>query len=178
MYHRRKSGLIPYDDGHIDACTQVLVDIIGVIPRLYRAPWGWLSPWEVYRLRRRGLEVIGWDVDTFDWVRPPDSANRIAERAISSARPGSIFMFHDGLTGVDTLSKPHTVGAVERVIQALSEQGYQFVTIPHLLGLDPYHETVVEGGRLYGRGPRWAFLRRSYGSAVTAREPVRWGELE
>ena len=76
MYHSRKAGLLLGDDGHIDQCADVLGEIIGVQPKLYRAPWGWLTPWETRRLLQRGYAMIGWDVYTFDWQVPAASGQR------------------------------------------------------------------------------------------------------
>lgn len=138
MHHRRRAGLQWREDGHIDACERLLTEIIGVTPRLYRAPWGWLTPWETQRLRARDYDIIGWDVDTNDWQRPSPNAEAITASVRRQARPGSILLFHDGLANVHQLEKPHTVRGVEQTIISLRHAGFTFVTVPELLALEAY----------------------------------------
>ena len=138
MYHSRKSGLLFKDDAHISDCNNVLSDIIGVTPRLYRAPWGWLTPWETNRLSSQSFDIIGWDVYTYDWKIPSPSGEEIAEQVLRDVRPGSIVLFHDGIAGVHEASKPTTVKAVALAIKHFKEQGFDFVTIPQLAGIKAY----------------------------------------
>lgn len=138
MLHRRKSGLMPTDDGHIDECEDVLSELLGVRPALYRAPWGWVSPWETRRLLERQFEIIGWDVDTDDWKRPSPSGERIAERIRDKVRPGSIVLFHDGLAGWFELEKPDTARGLDLALSALSREGLECVTVSELLGVPAY----------------------------------------
>jgi len=138
MYHSRKAGLLWKEDAHIDACTQALTDILNVTPRLYRAPWGWVTPWETRRLRARRLDIIGWDVYTYDWQVSPPPGDEIAAGVRRDARPGSIVLFHDGIAGVHTAEKPQTARAVERTISTLRDAKFDFVTIPDLLSIEAY----------------------------------------
>ncbi len=138
MYHSRKAGLLLGDDGHIDLCADVLSEIIGVQPKLYRAPWGWLTPWETRRLLQRGYATIGWDVYTFDWQVPPPPGSEIAAQAAGDVRPGSIILLHDGIAGIAEAEKPETARATDELIYRLREQGYEFLTIPEMLGIAPY----------------------------------------
>lgn len=138
MYHSRKAGLLFNESAHLDDCTHVLHDIIGVTPRLYRPPWGWVTPWEMQRLTTRRFHVIGWDVYTYDWQVPPPDGYLMAEGVQRDARNGSIILFHDGIAGIHAAEKPQTVRAVERTIALLRADGFEFVTVAELLGLSPY----------------------------------------
>lgn len=135
MHHSRKAGLAWGDGSHIDQCTAVLEDVLKVSPRLYRAPWGWLTPWETKRVLRRRLIPIGWDIYTYDWQVPGPDGEDIARQVCRDARPGSIVLFHDGIAGVKTAYKPQTVAAVDRTIKELRSKGYQFETVPKLLDI-------------------------------------------
>jgi len=53
-------------------------------------------------------------------------------------RPGSILVFHDGFTHAREFPKQETAQALRLIIPALREQGYEFVTIPDLLGISAY----------------------------------------
>lgn len=150
MLHSRKSGLLPSGGAHIDDCEQALEDIIGVRPRLYRAPWGWVTPWELRRLKSRGYSVVNWDVDTYDWRIPCPDAERIAAAAAGPARPGSILLFHDGIAGWwghdarDRVSKPQMVRGLDRAIVRLQAEGFEFVPLHALLEVAPYADAPSE----------------------------------
>jgi peptidoglycan/xylan/chitin deacetylase (PgdA/CDA1 family) len=150
MHHSRKAGLLPGAGQHIDACTQVLKDILGRTPCLYRAPWGWLAPWEVYRLRRRGFAIVGWDVYTYDWQVPPPPADEIVAGVVRDIHSGSIVLFHDGVAGIGAVEKPQTVRAVEQTIVQLRAAGFTFVSIPELLNILPYQHDGSGGDATCG----------------------------
>lgn len=139
MYHSRKSGLVLHEDAHIDECTETLRDILNVTPLLYRAPWGWLTPWETNRLMHRNFSIIGWDVYTYDWQIPSPPGEEIAEQAHHDTKPGSIILFHDGIAGIYEATKPTTVKAIAQLIPALQAEEYEFVTVPELLNIPAYN---------------------------------------
>ncbi len=136
--HSRKAGLVPGDGAHIDAAADLIAGIIGRRPRLYRPPWGWLTPWEAQRLRRRGYAVVGWDVYTLDWHWPEEDGVLIAEKARRETRPGSILLFHDANAGVKVWDKKETIRAIKHLVPALQSDGYEFVTASDLLGVPAY----------------------------------------
>ncbi len=138
MAHRRWSAISLKDDAHISAGGDVVREVIGVRPRLYRAPWGWVTPWEMARLRAAGYHVIGWDLDTFDWKTDVDPGDRIAERMTSNVRPGSIILCHDGWGVLASGHRTETTRAVREFIPQARDLGYEFVTVPELLSIPAY----------------------------------------
>jgi peptidoglycan-N-acetylglucosamine deacetylase len=137
--HSRAAGLrFGSNCDHIDRATQVISDVIGVRPMLYRPPWGWLTPWEAARLKQRGYAAIGWDVYTMDWQWPEPDGRLVAERAARDTRPGSILLFHDANAGVREWDKRETTRAIQKIVPALRSHGYEFVTVSELLGIPAY----------------------------------------
>lgn len=139
MHHSRINGVSWRDLSHFLNSEAVLKGVLGRAPRFYRPPWGWSAPWEVRRLRQHGLEPIGWDIYRFDDFPAPDGG-RIGRAVIRAARPGSIALFHDGSTHALRHEVPETVKALRILIPALLDQGYEFVTIPILFGLDAFKD--------------------------------------
>ena len=93
----------------------------GAWPQLFRAPFGVVTP-EVLRVARTlRLRVLGWTVDSSDYLQSPPEA--ILARTIDKVRPGAVVLLHDG--GGDRSS---TVAALRPLIQALKAQGYSFTT--------------------------------------------------
>jgi len=70
---------------------------------------------------------VRWSVDGRDWARP--GASRIAQHYLERARPGAIFLLHDG-GGKD---RRQTVEALEAILTVLERRGYRFVTVSQLL---------------------------------------------
>jgi peptidoglycan/xylan/chitin deacetylase (PgdA/CDA1 family) len=151
MHHSRITALSPVGTAHIDECLQTIRTVLGRTPALYRPPWGWMTPWEVLRLRQRGLAVIRWDIETPDSLVPCPSADAIYAATLPRVRPGTIIVFHDGMTHADRFERPATVRALRMLVPELSARGYSFATIPALLGIPAYQDEVA-GANQVGEG--------------------------
>lgn len=125
----------------------------GVAPRVFRAPYGAVSPGVVAAARLAGLVTVGWDVDPRDYETP--GADAIHDRVVAAARPGSIVLLHD-----ERRAREQTVAATERILATLGARGLRFVTVSELLGLRPRRARVrlrrrraaVRSGASGGRG--------------------------
>jgi peptidoglycan/xylan/chitin deacetylase (PgdA/CDA1 family) len=138
MLHSRKAGLMLNGGAHIDDSAHEIAKVIGRQPQLYRPPWGWLTPWEGRRLSQRGYKVIGWDVYTLDWKVPELDGGTIAQGICRDVHPGSIILLHDAYAVVSECHKSEMVRTVQQVVPQLRAEGYEFVTIPELLGIPAY----------------------------------------
>lgn len=143
MHHSRLATVSPTDTAHIDDCVDALRGVLGRAPALYRPPWGWLTPWEMRRLRQRGLAAIRWDVETADWRLPCPGGETLCAEALPRVYPGSILVFHDGASHAERHEKPQTVAALRRLIPELRAHGYRFVTIPELLSIPAYQLELI-----------------------------------
>lgn len=99
-------------------------------PLLFRPPYGSFNSKTLAILRARHMLMVLWSVDTSDYLQP--GAARIANTAISGARPGAVILFHDGGG-----RRSQTLAALPRVIHALRRRGFRLVTIWKLLHDDP-----------------------------------------
>ncbi|HZU61465.1 MAG TPA: polysaccharide deacetylase family protein, partial [Solirubrobacteraceae bacterium] len=94
----------------------------------------WRPPYEAFDsqvddlARSLGLITINYDVDTRDWTNPGTAT--IYQRAVSGAHNGAIILQHFGGG-----PRYETLDALPHEITTLRHQGYQFVTIPQMLGL-------------------------------------------
>jgi peptidoglycan-N-acetylglucosamine deacetylase len=109
--------------------NRALLEATGVRPRVFRAPYGWVSPGVVVAARLAGLVTVGWDVNPRDYQGP--SAEQIEERAMTLVQPGSIVLLHDDRRALEA-----TVIATERLVTWLGGEGYRLVTVSELLALD------------------------------------------
>ncbi|WP_165769118.1 polysaccharide deacetylase family protein [Virgibacillus profundi] len=110
---------------------QVIADITGFKPRLFRSPYGALNEEIVKMLGEEGNTVIGWNVDSLDWKQP--GAEIISDNVLSNVGFGSIILMHDG--GDWTLDLSGTAQALDEIISKLKEDGTKFVTVPELIGV-------------------------------------------
>lgn len=110
---------------------QVLEEIIGFKPRLFRSPYGALNEELVEKLGEMDHSVIGWDVDSLDWKLP--GADVIADNVLSNVGFGSIILMHDG--GDWSMDLSGTVQGLDQIITKLKEDGTEFVTIPELINV-------------------------------------------
>ena len=109
---------------------------VGVAPALYRPPWLLRIPSLNAVLKAEGLQAISGEFCHALEVFQP-SAELIAKGVLAKAVPGSIIIFHDGWDGKGA-NRASTVAAAAIVIDQLSREGYEFVTVDELLGLPAY----------------------------------------
>lgn len=74
------------------------------------------------------FDAVGWD-----WSSP--GANKIVNNVMSSVKPGSVILLHDGDGDNNEVitDRSQTVDATDTIIQRLKAEGYKFVTISELL---------------------------------------------
>ncbi len=105
-------------------------ELLGVRPRLFRAPYSYTNQYVTALARAEGMEDIKWNIDSCDWSddykdRPRAIISRVTGKDLVS---GSVIQFH--------LDGHHTVEVLDEVIPYyLNECGYQVVTVGELMEL-------------------------------------------
>ncbi len=107
-----------------------VINATGIASRLFRAPYGAVSPSVIAAAEKSKLLSVLWDGDAKDWQNP--SAAAIVQRVLSRVSPGAIILMHDG--GGD---RANTVAALPIIIKNLKQQGYEFATVGDLVVSDP-----------------------------------------
>jgi peptidoglycan/xylan/chitin deacetylase (PgdA/CDA1 family) len=122
----------PRQQSEIRRAQDVLTEISGQAPTLYRPPWLCHWPWVLRSIRAAGLTVVsGTFAHPFEILQPSGTA--IAARAARITRPGSILIFHDGREAQGGY-RGQTVAAIAPLIQELQASGYAFSTVDRILG--------------------------------------------
>ena len=111
----------------IEKTQQVIKDITGKQPVLFRPPGGYLSNGIVDKISSNGLRTVlwSWRQDTRDWEKP--NSETIVRKVMSNLKDGDIILFHDYVT-----SGSPTPDALRKLLPMLSESGYEFVTVSEL----------------------------------------------
>jgi peptidoglycan/xylan/chitin deacetylase (PgdA/CDA1 family) len=133
-FHRYTSQ--PRQEEEIRRGQEVLRDVAGVTPLLYRPPWLCHWPWVLGSIARSGSSpVSGTFAHPLEILQPP--AHRLVAGAVARARPGGMLILHDGREARGG-PRGQTVAAVGPLIDALRTQGYRFTTVDRLLDRQPY----------------------------------------
>lgn len=112
-------------ENQISRAQKSIEDAAGVSPRFFRAPFGarWfgLDPAQ----KRHGLTGLMWTAIARDWRLPPEA---IARRMLKLTHPGGVLCFHDGRELAQNPDISATLQALEALLPAWRDQGYEFIT--------------------------------------------------
>jgi len=90
---------------------------------LFRPPYGRIRPAQVNRIVNH-YRIIMWDVLSIDYNRKVP-CNQVYRNVIDNVRSGSIAVFHDSAK-----ARKNLYYALPRVLEYLSRQNYEMVSIP------------------------------------------------
>jgi peptidoglycan/xylan/chitin deacetylase (PgdA/CDA1 family) len=113
-----------------------LLDLVGVKPRAWRAPWGVETDATRDVAARHELRLWGWNVDTHDWRG--DSAQRMfgALEAQGGLREGDVILMHDALgPGAQRDDCAETVALTELLLDAAERAGLATATVSASAGV-------------------------------------------
>lgn len=104
--------------------------------RLFRPPYGHQSLMSRIDAWLCGYEVIGWNVDVWDWLKKEPSA--MADELENKVKAGDIVLLHDAIESAarDNLAVDRSamIAALDEFLGRVSGR-LEFVTIPELLAL-------------------------------------------
>jgi peptidoglycan/xylan/chitin deacetylase (PgdA/CDA1 family) len=116
----------------------LLADLSGEAPRLFRPPWGMVNAALPAALRACGERAVFWSIQP-EGLRPV-SAPRQVERILGAAHPGAIVDLHDA---EGTAGAPSRLAAVlPAAIDGLRAAGFTFATVGDLLAEERPEATV------------------------------------
>jgi peptidoglycan/xylan/chitin deacetylase (PgdA/CDA1 family) len=108
-----------------------IAELVGAIPRSFRAPHGYRSPFVARALAPYRYQVFGWTFGVWDTARP--GADRIRARVRNGLRPGSILLLHDG-DGYQPLGdRWQTAEALQGIITDVRAAGYRLAPLAELV---------------------------------------------
>lgn len=137
-YHHHKSLCLRLGRAitrEIEMSHQAIHECTGFEPKLFRPPHGFRTPWLMRTVHRLGYTVVTWDNMTGDW-RANTSVDEIVRVIVRRAKPGSVIVLHDGRDTRPGYDRSQMLQALPQIIDILRQRGFDFVTIPELLGLE------------------------------------------
>jgi len=118
----------------LEACQRAVEEVTGEAPKLFRPPFGGRRPVTLRIARSLGLEPILWSVTSWDWETPP--AEKIVRTCARQMRGGDVLLMHDGGHRAFGADRSQTVLATNLLIEKYKHEGYEFVTIPQMMGTE------------------------------------------
>ena len=109
-------------ENELNQCSAIHLSVIGAQPSVARPPYG--STNSTVR-EAVNLPLINWSLNSNDWET--HDADRIYNDVMNNIQDGDIVLFHD--------LKDFSASAIERIVPALTKQGYQLVTVQELFEL-------------------------------------------
>jgi peptidoglycan-N-acetylglucosamine deacetylase len=110
---------------------ETIAEVTGVVPRSFRAPHGYRSPFVARAIAPYRYRVFGWTFGVWDTARP--GAETIRARVRTGLRPGSILLLHDG-DGYDPLGdRWQTAAALQGIITDVKAAGYRLAPLAELI---------------------------------------------
>lgn len=113
-------------------CRSAIHDAVGEHSHLFRPPFGGRRPGVLRLTRELGMEPIMWRVTGFDWNAPP--AEVIEKRVSRQIHGGDVILLHDGGHKEMGADRSQTVKATDHLLRRYRDEGYEFVTIPQMMG--------------------------------------------
>ncbi|MFI5106924.1 MAG: polysaccharide deacetylase family protein, partial [Terriglobales bacterium] len=116
----------------LQKCEQALYDAVGQHSRLFRPPFGGRRPGTLPVARGLGLEPVMWNVTGWDWSGKP--AEYVEQKVHKQIRGGDVILLHDGSHAEFGADRSQTVLATDRLIARHKAEGYDFATVPEMMG--------------------------------------------
>lgn len=116
----------------LQECEQALYDAVGQHSQLFRPPFGGRRPATLSIARRLGMEPVMWNVMGWDWSGEP--AESVEHKVGKRVRGGDVILLHDGSHAEFGADRSQTVLATDRLIARYKAEGYEFVTVPEMMG--------------------------------------------
>ena len=116
----------------LEECQRAVEEATGESPRLFRPPFGGRRPHTLRIARSLGLDTIMWNVTSWDWKAPP--AAKIVGTCTRQMRGGDVILMHDGSHIAMGADRWQTVVATHLLIESWRAKGYEFVTVPEMMG--------------------------------------------
>lgn len=107
----------------MEKCDAVINSVTGSVVPIFRAPYGEYNDTVVSAANASGRTLIQWDVDSLDWKSLTES--EMMTRIMPKVQNGSILLFHNGTK--------YTAGALDGILNALSDKGFSFKPVTELL---------------------------------------------
>ena len=111
---------------------QAILDATGVETGIFRPPFGGRRPATLRTVRAFGQQTVMWNVSGRDWKA--NSADEIVAHVECRIRGGDVILLHDGSHVRMGADRSRSVEATDHILSRYLGEGFEFVTIPEMMG--------------------------------------------
>ena len=108
--------------------TDSIFKVIGKRPKLFRPPYGVITPHLAKVVKELNYAVIGWSIRSYDTTN--NSVATINKRVQAQIKPGAIILFHD--------TSAKTLQALKQTLDFAKNNDYKVIGVEKLLKIDAY----------------------------------------
>jgi len=112
----------------LESMNEQVKKTTGLVPRLFRPPYGVTTPNMKKVMQQTGLTAVGWNIRSLDTVIK--DKERLLQKITGPLRPGAIILLHD--------TSSATLSILPSFIAGARSRGYEFVRLDQLLNIAPY----------------------------------------
>ncbi len=121
----------------LDAAQQAISGAAGSLPRFFRAPMGFRTPFLDPVIARLGLHYTSWTRRGFDSTAK--NPTPVLQRLVTNLQAGDILLLHDGSMLSSRREPPIVLDVLPALLKKISERGLKSVTLRHA-----YRDVLVE----------------------------------
>jgi len=122
--------------------NDIIAQIIGSEPAMFRPPMGFRSPLTMQAARRLNMQTINWSLRARDGVATTSEA--ILRRLKNHCIPGDIVLMHDGIDPHRPRDWEPTIEALPAILEHLRDKQLHGVRVDALLGLQGYRDVKAD----------------------------------
>lgn len=115
-------------DVELSSTNNVIKEVLGVSPRLFRPPYGVTNPMVAKAVRHGNFTTIGWSVRSFDTISKDSTV--LLKRVTDKLKSGDIVLFHDYCS--------ITLEILPAFLEAVAKKGLKVVRLDELLNVKAY----------------------------------------
>lgn len=108
--------------------TDSVFKVIGKHMKLFRPPFGVITPHLANVVKELNYTVIGWSIRSYDTTN--NSVESISKRVQTQIKPGAIILFHD--------TSAKTIQTLKQTLDFAKNNDYKVVSVEQLLKIDAY----------------------------------------
>jgi peptidoglycan-N-acetylglucosamine deacetylase len=113
----------------IEPTSELICRFTGILPCLYRPPFGFMyCDFDEY-LKAKGFYIIHWDIDPRDY-ESDNTVQKITDKVVNEAKDKSIILMHCG-----NGDRSNTVKALPGIIVRLKKMHYRFTRVDEMLNI-------------------------------------------
>ncbi len=111
----------------------VIRHVTGQTTHIYRPPKSWMTSSIKKKILNMGYGIVLWSLNSKDWVGFPHV--RVVDHLIKHLKSGDIILFHDSgnVFSREGGDRKQTLLSVSLLLERLTREGYEFVTVDALL---------------------------------------------